>query len=214
MLTQRSVERRSVRYPDALIFMNRPHLVNPIRKTPGPVDRRSREGATAVEFAMVAFPFFFLLFAILEIGLLFVTDAVLENAVIETGRVIRTGEADNARITAEQFKASLCTRMTIFSADCPSRATVDVRAIAQFRNVAPPDPLANGKAFDASGLTYATGQPGSLMLIRVWYRQPLVTPFMSQAMSQLEDGDTILMATTTFRNEPFTAAGAATATNP
>ncbi|HEX8471268.1 MAG TPA: TadE/TadG family type IV pilus assembly protein [Brevundimonas sp.] len=167
---------------------------------------RSREGATAVEFAMIAFPFFFMLFAILEIGLLFVTDSMLENAVIETGRLIRTGVADNSRMTADQFKASLCTRMSIFSADCASQATVDVRVITQFRNVAPPDPLANGTSFDKSGLTYLTGQPGSLVLIRVWYSRPLITPFMAQALSKLGDGNTILTATTTFRNEPFNAA--------
>lgn len=177
---------------------------------------RSREGATAVEFAMIAFPFFFMLFAILEIALLFVTNSVLENAVIETGRTVRTGEANNAGMTAEQFKTSLCTRMSIFSVDCPSRATVDVRVITSFRNANPPDPLANGTSFNASGLSYATGQPGDLMLIRVWYRQPLITPFMAQAMSKLKDGATILVATTTFRNEPFTAAtpSATPSTNP
>lgn len=153
---------------------------------------------------MIALPFFFMLFSIMEIALLFVTDSVLENAVIETGRIIRTGEADNSAMTAGQFKTSLCSRMTIFKADCATRATVDVRVITQFRNVTPPDPLANGKSFDSSGLTYLTGQPGSLVLIRVWYRQPLITPFLAQALSKLNDGTTILTATTTFRNEPFT----------
>lgn len=153
---------------------------------------------------MIAFPFFFMLFAIMEIALLFIVDSVLENAVIETGRVIRTGQADNSNMTAAQFKTSLCGRMNIFSADCPSRATVDVRVITQFRNVTPPDPMASGTSFDSSALTYLPGQPGSLVLIRVWYRQPLITPFMAQALSKLNDGTTILTATTTFRNEPFT----------
>ena len=93
--------------------------------------------------------------------------------------------------------------MNIFSGDCPSRATVDVRVITKFRNVTPPDPLASGTSFDSSGLTYLTGQPGSLVLIRAWYKQPLITPFMAQALSKLNDGTTILMATSTFRNEPY-----------
>ena len=167
-------------------------------------DRLSREGATAVEFALIAFPFFFLLFAIFEIALLFMTSSVLENAVIETGRQIRTGEAENADMTADQFKSSLCTRMTIFSGDCPARAMVDVRVITQFKNAAPPDPLADGKSFNTSQLTYLNGKPGNLMLVRVWYKQPLITPFMTQALSQLQDGNTILTATTTFINEPYT----------
>ena len=41
---------------------------------------RVREGSTAVEFALVALPFFILLLGILEIGLLLLTDALLETA--------------------------------------------------------------------------------------------------------------------------------------
>ena len=70
---------------------------------------------------MVAFPFFFMLFAIMEVGLIFVTDSILENATIETGRLIRTGQAANSSLTAAQFKTSLCSRMSIFSSDCPSQ---------------------------------------------------------------------------------------------
>lgn len=152
---------------------------------------------------MVAFPFFFMMFAIIEIGMVFVTDSILENAVVETGRLVRTGRAAGAQLTDAQFKTELCGRMSIFASQCPARASIDVREIPQFRNQTPPDPMASGTTFDASQLTYQTGQPGSLMLIRVWYRQPLFTPFLSQALSKLGDGATIMTATTTFRNEPY-----------
>ena len=46
--------------------------------------RRAEKGATAVEFAMVAAPFFFLLFAMIEIAAVFFTSTVLENAVLES----------------------------------------------------------------------------------------------------------------------------------
>ena len=206
MLAQRPVHGRLLGDADPLIAMKTLRGMKRGGLKSRRADRQSRDGSTAVEFAMIAFPFFFMLFAIMEIALLFITDSVLENAVIETGRIIRTGEADSSGLTAAQFKTSLCSRMSIFSADCPSRATVDVRVITQFRNTNPPDPLANGSSFDTSGLTYLPGQPGSLMLIRVWYKQPLITPFMAQALSKLNDGTTILMATATFRNEPYTPA--------
>lgn len=164
--------------------------------------RGNRDGSAAVEFAMVAFPFFFMMFAIIEIGMIFVTDSVLENAVIETGRLVRTGQAANASVTPEQFKTQFCSRMSIFSSQCPARATVDVRVIKQFRNQSPPDPMA-GNTFDTSKLGYETGQPGSLVLIRVFYKQPLFTPFLAKALSKMGDGNTIMTATTTFRNEPY-----------
>ncbi|HST91028.1 MAG TPA: TadE/TadG family type IV pilus assembly protein [Brevundimonas sp.] len=161
---------------------------------------RAREGSAAIEFGMVAMPFVLMVFAILELGLVFVTDSILENAAIETGRLVRTGQASASGMTKEQFKTSLCSRMSIFSADCPSRARVDVRVIPQFATT-PPDPLSTG-TFDASKTTYNNGAPGDLMLVRVWYEQPLITTFLSQALSRTTNGPAILTATTAFRNEP------------
>ncbi|CAN5119175.1 pilus assembly protein [soil metagenome] len=165
--------------------------------------RRERDGSSAIEFAMVAFPFIFMMFAIIEIGMVFITDSVLENATIETGRLIRTGQVAGSQTTAAQFKTQFCSRMSIFSSQCSSRATIDVRVITQFRNQNPPDPMANGTTFDTSKLVYQPGSPGSLMLVRVFYTQPLFTPFLAQGLSRLGDGNTTLTATTTFRNEPY-----------
>jgi Flp pilus assembly protein TadG len=165
--------------------------------------RQGRDGQAAVEFAMVAAPFFFMLFAILELGLVFVTDSIVENAILETGRLVRTGQAQNANMTAEEFKENLCERMSIFAADCDERATIDVRVLDQFRDANPPDPMADGESFDDSQLLFDAGAPGSLILIRVWYEQPLLTPFLSQGLSRLDDGKIVMTATTTFRNEPY-----------
>ncbi len=161
---------------------------------------KARDGSAAVEFGMVALPFCLMMFAILELGLVFVTDSVLENAAIETGRLIRTGQASAQGMTAAQFKTSLCGRMSIFAPDCATRATVDVRVIPQFATV-PPDPMAGG-TFNAGSLTYSNGVPGDLILVRVWYRQPLLTTFLAQGLSRLGDGTAMLTATTAFRNEP------------
>ena len=95
---------------------------------------------------MVALPFCLMMFAVLELGLVFVTDSVLENATIETGRLVRTGQASAQGMDATRFKSAVCARMSVFSADCPSRLSVDVRVIPQF-NTTPPDPLA-GETFN------------------------------------------------------------------
>ncbi|WP_235562656.1 TadE/TadG family type IV pilus assembly protein [Brevundimonas sp. Root1423] len=160
----------------------------------------ARDGAAAVEFGMIAVPFLVMIFSILELALLFVTDSVLENAAIETGRLIRTGQASAQSMTAADFKSALCSRMSIFAPDCASRANVDVRVIPQFA-ITPPDPLAGG-TFNAGSLTYANGNPGDLILVRVWYRQPLLTTFLAQGVSRLKGGVVMITVTTAFRNEP------------
>lgn len=162
----------------------------------------AREGATAVEFALVGLPFFMLTFAILEIGLIFVLSAVLDTAVVGTGRLVRTGQAETQSMTAEQFRTQFCSRMSVFSGDCGDRVFIDVREVQQFRTPLAPDPMQSG-AFNENVLTYQTGQPGSLMLVRIWYRQPVVTPFLQQALARLDDKSAWLISTTSFRNEPY-----------
>lgn len=151
---------------------------------------------------MVALPFFFLMFSVLELALVFVIDSVLENAAIETGRLVRTGQAAEKNFTAATFKTSLCGRMSIFASDCPSKVTVDVRVIPQFKNPTVPDPL-SGKAFDPTVTLYDGGKPGDIVLVRAWYRHTLLTPFLAQGLSRLNDGAAVLTSTTAFRNEPW-----------
>jgi len=164
--------------------------------------RRAREGSAAIEFAMVALPFFFMMFAVLELALVFLIDSVLENAAIETGRLVRTGQANAQDFNAASFKASLCGRMSIFSSDCSAKVTVDVRPIPQFSNPNVPDPL-NGPSFNPNTLGYDGGGPGDIMLVRAWYQHTLLTPFLAQGLSKLNDGKAVLTATTAFRNEPY-----------
>ena len=161
-----------------------------------------RDGSAAVEFAMVALPFMIMLFSVLEIAFVFVLDSVLENAVIETGRLVRTGQADAASYTSTNFKTGVCNRMSIFASGCSAKLTVDVRVIPQFTNPNPPDPLGGG-GFSATQMTYTNGQPGNLMLVRAWYKHTLFTPFLQSGLSRLGDGSAYLMATTAFRNEPW-----------
>lgn len=164
--------------------------------------RPRREGAAALEFAFVATPFFFLIFAVLELALVFVTDSMLENATQNASRLIRTGQVEQGGITAGGFRAALCGEMGPLAADCENRTNIDVRVIAQFRNVAPPDPLALGD-LDEDVLTYLPGGPGDLVLVRVWYSRPLATPFLSNALARQNSGEAVLSVATAFRNEPF-----------
>ncbi len=164
--------------------------------------RAARDGATAVEFAMVAFPFFFMMFAILELGRVFVLTSTLENAAMDAGRQIRTGQVQTAGGTAATFKTAMCQRMGIFAGDCQSRLTIDVRVLPQFTNPNVPDPMADG-TFRTNNLTFQPGGPESIILVRSWWRQSLFTPFMAAGLSRLGDGQVVVTSATAFRNEPY-----------
>lgn len=175
--------------------------------TPTPVRkigqrRRHRSGVAAVEFALVALPFFFLIFAIMQVAFLFLLDSLLESATMQTARLVRTGEAFDRGLTRAQFETALCARMSVFEGDCADRLFVDIREIPQFRNQTLPD-LVVGGVLNEAGLSYTNGQASSLVVVRVWYRQSLFLPTLSQAVSRPDSGETLLSVTTAFRSEPY-----------
>lgn len=161
-----------------------------------------REGSTAVEFAMIALPFFVLLFGILEVGLLLMLDAVVETSVSDASRLIRTGQAQQQAMTPQLIKQKLCDQMSVFAGDCPSRAFIDVRVVDAFSNPVAPDPFASG-VFDSSKLDFKPGGPGDRVLVRIWYEHPIVTPFIGQALSRTTDHKVWLTTSLAFRNEPY-----------
>src|SRR6185295_6541314 len=74
--------------------------------------RGDERGSAAVEFAVIAPVFFFLLFVIAETALVFIAEQVMDNAVFETARLIRTGQAQSMSKT--QFTTEVCNRMSVF----------------------------------------------------------------------------------------------------
>src|ERR1700749_53165 len=63
---------------------------------------RADKGAAAVEFALVATPFFVLLFGVIELGLVLMAQVDLENAMANATREIRTGITQSATTSATQ----------------------------------------------------------------------------------------------------------------
>ena len=161
-----------------------------------------RDGVAAVEFAMVAIPFFLMIFSILELGIVFILDSALETATMDTGRLVRTGQAQAQSFDKARFKTELCSRMMLFESDCADRAMIDVRVIPQFAVKNLEDPITKD-ALDPNKTIYDGGKAGDLILVRVWYAHPLVTPFLNQSVSRIGTGKVLLTAATAFRNEPF-----------
>ena len=161
-----------------------------------------REGAVAIEFAIVAITFLFMMFSILEIGRLYALSSVLEDATMDAGRRIRTGEMQTSGASAATFRAAVCDRMSIFEGECEQRLSVDVRVMPQFANQTPPNPVAGG-AFSEGQLTYQPGGADDIVLVRTFWRAPLFAPLVTQGLQKLSDGSAVLTAASTFRTEPY-----------
>ena len=68
---------------------------------------KSEDGAAAVEFALVAFPFFMIMGCICETGIMLFTEYSIQAGVQEAARQIKTGQAQNASMSAAVFLAGL-----------------------------------------------------------------------------------------------------------
>jgi len=69
---------------------------------------RQQDGATAVEFAMVAAPFLAMMFAIIETAIVFFAGQTLETAGADSARLIMTGQAQTQGFDQTAFKNAVC----------------------------------------------------------------------------------------------------------
>lgn len=194
--------------------------------------KRNEDGATAVEFAFIAVPFFALIFAIFELSFIFFGTQMLETATADSARLILTGQQqeddaktkpDGSAKTQEDkitaFKKTLCDpspsgerTMLSYLFDCKN-IRIDVVAQQDGSNCyIEPSALDPTKAWKADYKErYEPGTPGKLVVVRVVYNWdtsiinwPLnaAKAFVTMDFSNMGN-QRVLMATTAFRNEPY-----------
>ncbi|PTW62704.1 Flp pilus assembly protein TadG [Breoghania corrubedonensis] len=162
--------------------------------------RRDETGATAIEFAMVAAPFFALILGITEIGLMFFAGRILDNATADAARLIRTGQAYSQSFDGAKFKTQIMDRLPgFFSAD---RLSIDVQTFTSFAGISLSDPIEKDKLKDAD-FSYVNAGASQIVVVRVFYRWPMMTSYLGVNFADLSDGSRLLGAVQAFRTEPF-----------
>lgn len=165
--------------------------------------RRSTRGSAAVEFAMIAPVFFAFLFPMFEIGITFAADAVLQNAVNDAARQIRTGAVQTGGLTATGFRNLVCENLTVPLTCDDSLLKIDVRTGTSFGAALTDD----GEFRD--DYQFNPGGAGDVVVVRALYAWKPLTPYLGKFMQAMRDGDqgkAILQATAAFRNEPYDGA--------
>ena len=169
--------------------------------------RRNRRGSAAVEFALVAPIFFAVLFAIIELALVFFASQILETVTQDTARLIMTGQAQDGAFTEAQFKDAVCAKLTVMF-DCVNGVSIDVRSYQSFaarrhfrhrsivrrpsstiRNIVPERTAM--WSWCGCSIHGRCSSPGSASISRT-----------------CASGKRLLTATAAFKNEPFTIPGA------
>jgi Flp pilus assembly protein TadG len=162
---------------------------------------RDRSGASAVEFALLAIPTILLLFAVLQLGLVFLGTYMLEHATAQGARLIRTGQAQTQGFNAAAFKTEVCKYLTA-PLNC-SGLKLDVRRFANFSSTELTSPLDAGGAMKTN-FSYDPGNGGDVVVVRGFYEFEIPSLFPIEiSMANMKGGSRVLIATAAFRNEPF-----------
>ena len=173
------------------------------RSDPFSAFSNNENGATAVEFALVAAPFLALLVGIIQTSLVFFAGQQLEMAVNKTSRLILTGQAQDQKITQSAFKQDVCANVAAMF-NC-SGLMIDVQASNSFSaaNTAAPTLTFNPQGQVTNIWQYNPGTPGQIVVVRVMYQWSVFLGPLGFNLSNLSNGNRLIMATAAFKNEPF-----------
>jgi Flp pilus assembly protein TadG len=164
---------------------------------------RTRDGATAVEFALVAPIFIGLLISVLETGMFFFAQNVLQAAAVQAGRLILTGQAQTSGLTATTFASDVCPSIQALF-NCKN-LMVDVENYASFigANASTPTLTFNAQGQVTNNWVYSPGPPGEIVVVRLMYQWPIITGPLSLILPNLSNGTSLIMGVTAFRVEPY-----------
>ena len=169
--------------------------------------RRNEKGATALEFALLALPFFLLVFGILELALVFFTNTSLNHSVKKVSREIRTGIG--VCQSMDEFKDKVCALMDVN--ECVKNLAISVEPVTatgggafinSFNQEFNPDPTQANLPSTAMPAI----NPNQIVLLKSRYRHKLILPGNLTFLST-NGTNTIRMISDTqaMRTEPFPA---------
>ena len=77
-----------------------------------------------------------------------------------------------------------------------------MKTYSSFTSVTTTPPITSGQ-LDTSNMTYDMGQPGSIVVVRLYYQWPIYVSMFSNNLANLNGNNRLLVATSVFRNEPY-----------
>lgn len=169
---------------------------------------RDTRGAAALEFAIVALPFFLFVFAILGSSLYFFAVNSLEHGVEAASRKIRTGEAKLNGTSIADFRQSVCDEAG-GGIDC-NKLRVLIQNSADWAGITPQGCLdGNGQMVSSTGavddlVDDYSGDASFIALITLCYEWDLANTFHHLMLGAGPGGSgaAIMQASTAFRIEP------------
>jgi len=168
-----------------------------------------RQGATAVEFALVGAPFIALLVALIQTFLVFFAQQLLETAVNASSRTILTGQeqAQAQSLTPaqaqSQFASAVCSNLPILFNCANLMIDVEVASSWSSANTGAPTLTYDANGNVNNSWQFNTGNPGDIVVVRVMYLWPVFMGPLGFNLANQSNNYRLIMASTAFMNEAY-----------
>lgn len=161
---------------------------------------RNRKGSTAIEFAILALPFLVVIFAIIEIAIMYFVDSGLDAALHKAVRQVRVGTAESESWDITKFKSVVCSDLS-YSFSCSDDLKVSAVVISDMSSVTHASGVSGGVLSVTEN--FDIGDSGDYILIQVFLPWSPVLKLYSFSSGRLSDGSYVLGSAELFKNEPF-----------
>lgn len=164
---------------------------------------RDTKGASVLEFAFIAPMFFAMLISILQTALVYLAQDGLETAAEGAGRLLMTGQAQQANWTAATFKTETCKALPPFL-KC-SDLMIDVQTVSSFSGttMASPALTYNSNGAITNSFSFSPGTGGAIVVVRLMYLWPVLPAPMGFSLANERGSKRKLMATSILRSETY-----------
>lgn len=175
--------------------------------------RRDERGATAVEFGIVAIPFFMFVFGLIACTLFFFVSNSLDKGMDQTGRLVRTGQAVTQNMTVDQFKQSICSgaggwidcnKLQIWPQHWSSWSDP---GLAPHQCVDANNTMIQNTTSGSDPIATYTGGASDVVVVTTCYQWDFASKLPFLKLGNMQNGSMMVQNSTAFRTEPFPGAG-------
>lgn len=168
-----------------------------------------KRGSTAVEFAIVAPLFLMMMFSTFEVGWFFFANSVVDAAVGDAARLIKTGQVqrwggDN-QDKLDTLYDDICNVVKAFGG-CDNKLTIEVKNFTSFAALAADTTAAtcaDAPPDEVAAIPFEPGGELTIVRIRICYIYKTLNPAIGINMSEPGTNKRRLISTMIFRNEPY-----------
>ena len=163
---------------------------------------RDERGVTMIEFGILAIPFFTVILAILQTAIMFLTSQVLDSALEDASRLVRTGQA--AGYSLDDFRTDVCDA-TYNLIDC-SQIQLKSEVLSNFSTGGTAPVVQSCDVATCHWTMTQSFDPGkgrNVMQVSAYYRYPLIVVLPYFNLKNQPDNYRLMSAVRVFRNEPF-----------